>query len=144
MITEQQYLDALQLIDAYNRQNNSIQKMDYNLRLSYIYEAIPVLFDKYEIGKSRKREYVYFRQAIAMFLYVNTTLSLSEIGAMIGGKDHATVLHIKKQHNALMEHSYAEDYHSIWNTVKKELAHLKGFNKKRSSHVVYNVKTQRK
>ena len=53
MITEQQYLDAIQLIDAYNRQNNSIQKMDYNLRLSYIYEAIPVLFDKYEIGKSR-------------------------------------------------------------------------------------------
>ena len=143
MITEQQYLDALQLIDAYNKQQNKAQKMDYNLRLSYLYEAIPVLFDRYDVGKSRKREFVYFRGCVAMFLYVNTKLSLTEIGALIGGKNHATILHAKKEHNALMQQKNAEDYHSIWNTVKKELAHLSGMNKERANKVVYNVKSSK-
>lgn len=44
-------------------------------------------------SKTRKREIVQARQ-IAMYLSRNhTRLSLTAIGSMIGGKDHATVLH---------------------------------------------------
>lgn len=46
--------------------------------------------------KSRKREVVQARQ-IAMYLAkTNTDLSAAKIGAMIGNKDHATVLHACK------------------------------------------------
>ena len=46
--------------------------------------------------KSRKREVVQARQ-IAMFLAKNNTnLSTAKIGALIGNKDHATVLHACK------------------------------------------------
>ena len=46
-----------------------------------------------QIGQQRKREIVQARQ-IAMYLSRNLTkTSLSSIGAQLGGKDHATVLH---------------------------------------------------
>ena len=49
--------------------------------------------DELFLSKTRKREIVQARQ-IAMYLSRNLTkTSLSSIGAQIGGKDHATVLH---------------------------------------------------
>jgi hypothetical protein len=45
---------------------------------------------------TRKREIVQTRQECMYFLSKFTKLSLSQIGANIGGKDHATVLHAKK------------------------------------------------
>ncbi|MBR4771932.1 MAG: chromosomal replication initiator protein DnaA, partial [Bacteroidales bacterium] len=45
------------------------------------------------LAKTRKREIVQARQ-IAMYLSRSLTkVSLASIGAQIGGKDHATVLH---------------------------------------------------
>ena len=53
--------------------------------------------------KTRKREIVQARQ-IAMFFSKNLTKSsLSTIGSLIGGKDHATVLHACKTINNLIE-----------------------------------------
>ncbi len=53
--------------------------------------------------KTRKREIVQARQ-IAMFFSKNLTKSsLSTIGSLIGGKDHATVLHACKTVNNLIE-----------------------------------------
>jgi chromosomal replication initiator protein len=54
-------------------------------------------------SRTRKREIVQARQ-IAMFFAKNLTKSsLATIGAQIGGKDHATVLHACKTVNNLME-----------------------------------------
>lgn len=54
-------------------------------------------------SKTRKREVVQARQ-IAMFFAKNMTkASLATIGASIGGKDHATVLHACKTVNNLMD-----------------------------------------
>ncbi len=54
-------------------------------------------------SKTRKREIVQARQ-IAMFFSKNLTKSsLASIGAQIGGKDHATVLHACKTVNNLMD-----------------------------------------
>lgn len=54
-------------------------------------------------SKSRKREVVQARQ-VAMYLAKhNTDLSTSKIGAFIGGKDHATVLHACKTIKELRE-----------------------------------------
>ena len=61
-----------------------------------IQEAVCAYFgitDEMFLSKTRKREIVQARQ-IAMYLSRNLTkTSLSSIGAQLGGKDHATVLH---------------------------------------------------
>jgi hypothetical protein len=43
--------------------------------------------------KSRKRKHVCVRYYLMTYLKRKTHLSLSDIGEMIGGKDHATVIH---------------------------------------------------
>ena len=71
--------------------------------------------------KSRKREVVQARQ-IAMFLAKNNTeLSTAKIGAQIGGKDHATVLHacktIKEQRE--VDKCLKEDVDKIQASLRK-------------------------
>jgi len=54
-------------------------------------------------SKTRKREIVQARQ-VAMYFSKNLTKSsLATIGAQIGGKDHATVLHACKTVNNLID-----------------------------------------
>ena len=42
---------------------------------------------------SRKREIVQARQVTMYFIKKHTELSLSQIGAQVGGRNHATVVH---------------------------------------------------
>jgi len=43
--------------------------------------------------KNRKRERVIARQMICFFARKYTTLTLCEVGNLVGGKDHTTVIH---------------------------------------------------
>jgi chromosomal replication initiator protein len=54
-------------------------------------------------SKTRKREVVQARQIAMYFAKSMTKSSLASIGASIGGKDHATVLHACKTVNNLMD-----------------------------------------
>lgn len=54
-------------------------------------------------SKTRKREIVQSRQVAMFFAKSYTKNSLATIGAQIGGKDHATVLHACKTVNNLIE-----------------------------------------
>ncbi len=45
---------------------------------------------------TRKQEVCLKRQLVMWYLRKNTTLSLEKIGQMLGGKNHATVLHGEK------------------------------------------------
>ncbi|MFO7869057.1 MAG: chromosomal replication initiator protein DnaA [Bacteroidales bacterium] len=54
-------------------------------------------------SKTRKREIVQSRQVAMYFAKTFTKNSLATIGAQIGGKDHATVLHACKTINNLVE-----------------------------------------
>ncbi|NDV81150.1 chromosomal replication initiator protein DnaA [Bacteroides sp. 51] len=72
--------------------------------------------------KSRKREVVQVRQ-IAMFLAKkHTDSSSSKIGQLIGGKDHATVLHACKIVKELCEvdKTFRADLESIETSLKKK------------------------
>ena len=71
--------------------------------------------------KSRKREVVQARQ-IAMYLAKNyTDLSTAKIGALIGHKDHATVLHACKTIKELKEvdKSFRAEIDEIQAALKK-------------------------
>lgn len=54
-------------------------------------------------SKSRKREIVYARQAAMYLCSKHTSQSLSRIGMLVGGRDHATVLYSLKNVEDLLE-----------------------------------------
>jgi len=53
--------------------------------------------------KSRKREIVSSRQLAMYYLCKHTKMTLAQIGGLLGGKDHATVLHAEKTITSLLE-----------------------------------------
>ncbi|MBO5126789.1 MAG: chromosomal replication initiator protein DnaA, partial [Clostridia bacterium] len=71
--------------------------------------------------KSRKRDVVQARQ-VAMYLAKNNTeLSTAKIGVLIGGKDHATVLHACKTIKELREvdKAFRSDIDELQASLKK-------------------------
>ena len=74
------------------------------------------------LSKTRKREIVQARQ-IAMYLGRSLTkTSLAAIGAQIGGKDHATVLHACNTVSDLIEtdRNFKQDVLAIEKLLKAE------------------------
>jgi chromosomal replication initiator protein len=91
---------AAQVVDRFVKENTKELSLDYITKsvCSYFNISSDLLS-----AKTRKREIVQARQ-IAMFFCKNLTKSsLSTIGATIGGKDHATVLHAYKTISNLIE-----------------------------------------
>ena len=60
--------------------------------------------------KSRKREYVCMRFYLMTYLKRKTRLSLSAIGSMVGGKDHASVLHGLKAYENIKNYEDVQGY----------------------------------
>ena len=91
---------AKQMIDKLVKNSRREISIDYIQKVVCNYFNMTV--DKLN-SKTRKREVVQARQ-IAMYFAKNMTkASLASIGASIGGKDHATVLHACKTVNNLMD-----------------------------------------
>jgi len=92
------------------------------LTLDYIQKVVCDYFDmNVDVlqSKTRKREIVQARQ-IAMYFSKNlTSSSLSTIGSVIGGKDHATVLHAYKTVNNLAETN--KEFKSYIADIEKKL-----------------------
>jgi chromosomal replication initiator protein len=91
---------ASEMIDKLVKNTKREVSVDYIQKIVSDYFGLPndVLHTK-----TRKREIVQARQ-IAMYFSKNMTKSsLSTIGSLIGGKDHATVLHACKTVNNLIE-----------------------------------------
>ena len=68
--------------------------------------------------ESRKRKHVCVRFHLMTYLKNKTHLSLSKIGEMIGGKDHATVLYGVRQYDNIKDYedvlSYTEDVRELF------------------------------
>ncbi|MDR1023014.1 MAG: chromosomal replication initiator protein DnaA [Prevotellaceae bacterium] len=70
-------------------------------------------------SKTRKREIVQARQIAMHFSKSMTKTSLASIGAQIGGKNHATVVHACKTVNNLMETD--RNFFEMVNNIEKKL-----------------------
>jgi chromosomal replication initiator protein len=91
---------AKEMIDKLIKNTKREVSIDYIQKVVCNYFDVPV--DSLQ-SKTRKREIVQARQ-VAMYFSKNLTKSsLATIGAQIGGKDHATVLHACKTVNNLVE-----------------------------------------
>ena len=91
---------AAQVVERFVKDNTKEISIDYITKSVCDYLNIP---SSQINAKTRKREIVQARQ-IAMYFCKNLTKSsLSSIGSLIGGKDHATVLHAYKTISNLIE-----------------------------------------
>lgn len=91
---------AKQMIDKFVKNTKREISIDYIQKVICDYFNMSMESMK---SKTRKREIVQARQ-IAMYFAKNLTKSsLATIGSVIGGKDHATVLHACKTVNNLMD-----------------------------------------
>jgi len=91
---------AKKMIDKLVKSTTTEISIDYIQKIVCDYFNMPVDILQ---SKTRKREIVQARQ-IAMYFSKNLTKSsLATIGAQIGGKDHATVLHACKSVNNLID-----------------------------------------
>lgn len=71
-------------------------------------------------SKSRKREIVLARQCAMFLCKKHTTQSVSRIGMVVGGRDHATVLHALKNVENLLETD--ADFKQKFDMVEAKLA----------------------
>jgi len=67
------------------------------------------------VSKTRKPDYADARRVFAVIIKSNFKVSLRDIGNMLGGRDHATVISSIKKHDELYESNkkYIEKYNSI-------------------------------
>lgn len=91
---------AKQIIDKIVKSTRREISIDYIQKIVCDYFNISVDALK---SKTRKREIVQARQVAMYFAKIFTKNSLSVIGSIIGGKDHATVLHACRTVQNLME-----------------------------------------
>ncbi len=91
---------AKSMIDQFVKNTAREVSIDYIQKVVCDYFDLPIELMK---SKIRKREIVQARQIAMYFAKQLTKLSLANIGAHCGGKDHATVLHAVKTVNNLME-----------------------------------------
>ncbi|MBU8893539.1 MAG: chromosomal replication initiator protein DnaA [Bacteroidales bacterium] len=91
---------ARQMIDRLVKNSKKEISVDYIQKVVCDYFSLsPEIIQ----SKTRKREIVQARQIAMYFSKAMTKSSLASIGALIGGKDHATVLHACKTVNNLMD-----------------------------------------
>lgn len=72
-------------------------------------------------SKNRKRELVFARSAAMHLCKKYTTQSVSRIGSIIGGRDHATVLHALKSVDDLLvtDSDFKEKYEAVESALKE-------------------------
>ena len=71
-------------------------------------------------SRSRLRAYVTARCLISHYLRKYTRMSLKEIGAIIGNRDHSTVIYNIATHNDLMQ--YDEEFRKLSKRVEERLS----------------------
>lgn len=91
---------ARQMIDKLVKHTTREITIDFIQKIVCDYYRIPIDLMQ---SKTRKREIVQARQVSMFFSKNMTKSSLASIGAQIGGKDHATVLHACKTVNNLID-----------------------------------------
>jgi len=90
-------------IQTVKKSNSKVKReisIDYIQKIVCDYFNVPIDLMQ---SKTRKREIVQARQVAMFFSKSLTKSSLATIGAQIGGKDHATVLHACKTVNNLID-----------------------------------------
>jgi len=91
---------ASEMVDKLVKNTRREISIDYIQKIVCEYFGLP---SEVLQTKTRKREIVQARQIAMYFSKTLTKSSLSTIGSVIGGKDHATVLHACKTVNNLIE-----------------------------------------
>lgn len=86
------------------------------------YNKLKLLISNFNLDKeTRKREIVYQRALVANFIRENSKLPLREIGMLLGGRNHATILNSLQVHKNFKND---ELYKYLTEVVRVELQHV--------------------
>ena len=97
--------------------------LEKNVRPDKIIELFAVHFDlkpEYITGKSRKKQFTEPRQLLMYLLRHEMGISFTEIGKLLGGRDHTTIMHGVEKITSLLpkkEHireDLSQVRHLIW------------------------------
>jgi hypothetical protein len=93
---------------------------------------------------TKKRDIVTARQISMYFARKYDVASLAKIGAFIGGKDHATVLHAKRTVEDLMFSSrkFREDIEALEPKIRRIFDHQEKLRKKQEERMKFNLLNQ--
>lgn len=72
------------------------------------------------LGTGRHRSKVNARKMVAAMMLKDSKNTLHLIGKQLGGKDHSTIIHYKREHEALMETD--QDYRETFKKIEKVFA----------------------
>lgn len=98
-----------------SNKNNPIES-----RIVKIAEDITGIKSEQFFSNSRKPETLFIRYAIIHILYSQTSLSLNEIAAVIGGKHHTTIINSTRAASDLIA-TNNESFIQLINNIKKKL-----------------------
>ncbi|NBC83598.1 MAG: chromosomal replication initiator protein DnaA [Bacteroidetes bacterium] len=107
---------AKEMIDKLIKNTKREISIDYIQKVVCNFYDIPI---QMLLSHTRKREIVQARQVAMYYSKTLTKASLASIGAQIGGKDHATVLHACKTVNNLIETD--KQFKSQMDEIEKKL-----------------------
>jgi len=90
-------------------------------------------------ARFRKREVVYARRLVSVYLKINTNKTLVDIGKLTGGRDHASVLHDFRFHQSCVD---VKD--SYWlESEKNFLKHIKSYGSDYSTNMRFTKKDKK-
>jgi hypothetical protein len=93
-------------IDITRKMLSNSKKMKQDRMIKYIITVVGMYLDIdefYVVTNNRKREYIYARQMAIYLILKYSTATLDRTGEIFNGKNHATVLHAKRQMMNLIE-----------------------------------------
>lgn len=109
MISKEEYIQATWIVYRYtiqeikredSKKSSIMIEIDRN---EMIVEKVEELIKVFEIKQNRKIDNRFRRQAIMWWLRKHTSFSLKQIGELMGGYGHATVINAVKIHNQLSD-----------------------------------------
>jgi chromosomal replication initiator protein len=85
-------LNAVQQFFGLKSKTNSLKKINYRRALSLVSKHYQIKTSEL-LGKSRKKHLATARHVAAYLLRIDLGLSLQEVGRIIGGRDHTSIMH---------------------------------------------------
>lgn len=102
--------------------SDSMSRANFDTIRDVVCHVTGISYDRV-LKKSRKREVVVARQLICYWSRAMTKFSLKEIGLLIGGKDHTTVIHSCNAVNNLLktgDNMMTEAYYQVQRLLREQ------------------------
>ena len=101
---------------------NSTESAERNIMKATLYQVLKEYWKEHcevnGVGNTRNREFVIHRHAFCVACEKYASLTLKSLASIVD-RDHATVLHAKKNHE--MNYRFDSEYHHLYNQLETDI-----------------------